>query len=301
MMAKDSCKFAVLIFMLCLCVSGIFIPAVTSRDAFAPSWLKEGAYVKYEGYLPGTTDLGGLAFFDLSNPKFAGTNYTLPNQKIDAYLETNSSSLTWRCVSVNDTMAELQVTLDFVGKVSFHNTENLEWINASSEEVSLQRTVEVYVDLYTRGVYNVNGVFLGTTHLWLPANPNNGQEIIVWEEGSETITTPVTVSEEGKQYTFRAGSSVTIKNNPLMLGLTYDLDTGLGVSENGGQIFYWDPIFAAVGIISGAVGRVSETNIDLGPEHSEINWNQILYYSIIPIAIILLVATLIIKRKRKKN
>ncbi len=292
-MVTDTRKFVVSVLMLCLCV-GIFIPIATARDAFAPSWLKEGAYVKYVACLPGTTDLGGLAFFNLSNPKFAGTNYTLPGQKIDAYLDINSSSLTWRCVSVNDTMAKLQVTLDSVGKLA--------WINSSSsEEVSLQRTAEVYVDLYTRGVYNVNGAFLGTTHLWLPANPTNGQEIIVWEEGSDTITTAVTVSEEGKQYTFRTGSSVTIKNNPLMLGLTYDLDTGLGVSENGGQIFYWDPIFASVGIISGDIGLVSETNIDLGPEHSEIYWNQILYSSIIPIAIILLVATLIIKRKRKKN
>ncbi len=278
--------------MLCLCVS-IFIPIVTARDAFAPSWLKEGAYVKYEAYLPGTTDLGVVGFFDLSNPKFAGTNYTLPGQKVDAVLETNSSSLTWRCESVNDTMAKLQVTLDYVGTPPS--------LDGSSEEVSLQRTVEVYVDLYTRGVYNVDGVFLGTTHLWLPANPTNGQEITMWEEGSETITTNITVSEQGKQYTFRTGSQVTIKNNPLMLGLTYDLDTGLGVSYNGGQIFFWDPIFAAVGISFGTVGRVSETNIDLGPEHSEINWNQILYYSIIPIAIILLVATLLIKRKRKKN
>ena len=294
-MVTDARKFLVLVLMLCLCVS-IFIPIVTARDAFAPSWLKEGAYVKYEAYLPGTTSLGVVGFFDLSNPKFAGTNYTLPGQQVDAVLETNSSSLIWRCVSVNATTAKLQVTLDYVGKLNFHK-ENLEWINGSSEEVSLQRTAEVYVDLYTRSVYNVDGVFLGTTHLWLPANPNNDQEITMWEEDSKTITTAVTVSEQGKQYTFRTGSQVTIKNNPLMLGLTYDLDTGLCVSG----ILTWDPIFAAVGISFGNFGRVSETNIDLGPEHSEIYWNQILEYSIIPIAIILLVATLLIKRKKKKN
>lgn len=291
-MVRDARKFVVLVLMLCLCVS-IFIPIATARDAFAPSWLKEGAYVKYQAYLPGTTILGSLGFFNLSNPKFAGTNYTLPGQKIDALLDINSSSLTWRCVSVNDTMAKLQVTLDSVGK--------LKWINGSSEDVSLQRTAEVYVDLYTRGVYNDDWVFLGTTHLWLPANPIDGQEITIWEEDSKTITTPVTVSEQGKQYTFRTGPQVTIKNNPMLLGLTYDLDTGLGVNHKGEQIFYWDPIFAAVGIAYGDIGVVSETNIDLGPEHSEINWYQILQYSIIPIAVVLLVATLIIKRKKKKN
>ncbi len=227
-MVTEARKFLVLVLTLCFCVS-FFVPIATARDAFPPSWLKEGAYVKYEAYLPGSNSLGAMGFFDLSNPKFAGTNYTLPNQQVDAVLETNSSSLTWQCVSVNDTMAKLQVTIDYVGTLNFHK-ENLEWINNSSKEIPVQRTTEVYVDLYTRGVYNADGVFLGTTHLWLPANPNNGQEIIIWEEGSETITTAVTVSEEGKQYTFRAGSSVTIKNNPLMLGLTYDLDTGLCVS-----------------------------------------------------------------------
>lgn len=285
--------------MICLCIFGMFIPVVTARDAFAPSWLKEGAYVKYEPTSEGANSLGAVGFFDLSNPKFAGTNYML-NQQVDAVLETNSSSLTWRCVSVNDTMAKLQVTLDYVGTVNFHK-ENLDWINNSSKETSLHRTAEVYVDLYTRSVYNAHGVYLGTTHLWLPANPNNGQEITIWEEDNKTITTNVTVSEEGKQYTFQTGRDVTIKNQPFLLDLTYDLDTGLGVSREGGQVFNWDPIFAAVGISYGTMGIVSETNIDLGPEHSETNVMPMLYYAIIPIAVIILIVTLIIKRKKKKS
>jgi hypothetical protein len=81
----------------------------------------------------------------------------------------------------------------------------------------------------------------------------------------------------------------------LILNLACDLDTGLSL----GTIF-WDPVFAAVGIAYGP-GSVSETNINLGPVRSTINWNQIMYYSIIPIAIILLVVTLLIKRRRKKN
>ncbi len=294
-MVTDARKFLVLVLMLCLCV-GIFVPVATARDAFAPSWLKEGAYVKYELSLPGgTTDLGAVAFFNLSNPKFAGTNYVLSGQKVDAVLETNSSSLVWRCESVNATMAKLQVTLDYVGTSAYYN--------ASSEEVSVQRTAEVYVDLYNRGVYNVNGTFLGTTHLWLPANPNNGQEITIWEENSEIVTSPVTTTSDswtttvqGNQDIFSTETYVTIKNNPyLILNLYCDLDTGLSLG-----IIFWDPVFAAVGIANGPES-VSETNINLGPERSAINWNQIMYYSIIPIAIVLLVATLLIKRKKKKN
>jgi hypothetical protein len=300
-MVTDTRKIAILMLTLCLCAS-IFTPIATAKDAFAPSWLKEGAYVKYEPSISGASSLGVVGFFDLSNPKFAGTNYTLPGLQVDAVLETISSSLIWRCLSVNDTMAKLQVTLDFVGKLNFHK-ENLEWINNSSKEMPVQRTAEVYVDLYNRGVYNADGVFLGTTHLWLPANPNNGQEITLWEENSETTTAPVAIPNnvattvQGKQDIFQTGSQFTIKNNPLGFRLSYDLDTGLGVSG----MFCWDPIFAAVGISYGTVGVVFETNIDLGPEHSEIYWNQILPYTIIPIAIILLVAALMIKRGKKKN
>ena len=285
--------------MICLCVFGMFIPVVTARDTFAPSWLKEGAYVKYEPSSESASSLGYVGFFDLSNPKFAGTDYML-SQQVDAVLGTISSSLVWRCVSVNSTMAKLQVTLDYVGTPSFY-VDNLDWVNDSVEEVSLQRTAEVYVDLYNRGVYNVDGVFLGTTHLWLPANPNDDQEIIIWAENSEIITTTVEVFEQGKHYTFETGPQVTIKNQPLLFGLSYDLDTGLGVGREGGQSFRWDPIFAVVGIAYGPVGMVSETNIDLGPEHSETNWTQMLYYAIIPIAIILLIATLLIKHKKKKH
>jgi hypothetical protein len=193
-------------------------------------------------------------------------------------------------------MAKLQVTLDYVGELK-------NYVDNSSETVPVQRTAEVYVDLYNRGVYNVNGTFLGTTHLWLPANPDNGQEVTIWEENSEIVTSPVTTTSDswtttvqGNQYIFQTGTRVTIKNNAfLTLNLACDLDTGLSLG-----IIFWDPVFAAVGIANGP-GSVSETNINLGPERSVVNWNQIMYYSIIPIAIVLLVVTLLIKRRRKKN
>ncbi len=193
-------------------------------------------------------------------------------------------------------MAKLQVTLDYVG-------EKVNYVDNSSEKVPIQRTAEVYVDLYTRSVCNVNGTFLGTTHLWLPANPVNGQEITMWEENSKTVTSPVTTTSDswtttvqGNQDIFVTSPRITINNNPyLTLNFGCDLDTGLSLG-----IIFWDPVFAVVGIANGP-GTVSETNINLVPERSTINWNQILYYSIIPIAIILLVVTLLIKRRRKKN
>jgi hypothetical protein len=177
-MVNDTRKLVILV-MMCLCISSIITPVATARDAFAPSWLKEGTYAKYD------TSTGIAGFFNVTDPKFAGTNYTL-SQKVEA-LYTNSSNFMWRCVSVNATMAKLQITLDYIGTPVD--------VNESFENVSIQRTGEAYVDLYTRGVYNTEGTFLGTTHLWLPANPNNNQEITLWEEDTETITTTATVSD----------------------------------------------------------------------------------------------------------
>ncbi|MDR2719290.1 MAG: hypothetical protein LBC03_00590 [Nitrososphaerota archaeon] len=302
-MIKNTHKVTLSVFMMCLCILSMFIPVVAARDAFAPSWLKEGAYVKYEPYIETASNLGNMCFFDVTNSQFAGTNYML-SQPFELVLNTVSSNLMWQCVNVNSTMAKLQVTLDYIGESPSYFDDSGKLVVDLFEEMSIQRTGECYVDLYNRGVYNVDGVFLGTTHLWLPANPSNGQEIIIWEENSEAITVPVTFSDDswtrtvqGPQDTFSPNRSVTIKNQSHLLMFIYDLDTGLCVSG----LLQWDPIFATIGIGFGLIGRVSETNIDLGPERSEITWIQILGYTIIPVTIILIVVTLIIKHKKKKN
>ncbi|MDR0797245.1 MAG: hypothetical protein LBE70_00780, partial [Nitrososphaerota archaeon] len=256
---------------------------------------KEGTYAKYELYNTGSNNAGFISLFDLFNPKFAGTNYML-NLPSDTVLNTVSSSTMWKCVSVNDTTAKLQVTIDYVGTPTDHNP--------SGSDGRVQRSAEVYVNLFTRDVYNADGAFLGTTHLWLPANPNNGQKITVWAEGSETITVPVTVSDipidtiQGHQDVFQIDvPQITVKNQIWELGYVYDLDTGFCVSKS----IPWDPIFASVGIIFVTGQGLSETNIDLGSENTETNVTQMWYYAIIPIAIILIVAALVIKRNKKKH
>jgi hypothetical protein len=301
-MIKNTNKTAISALIMSLCILIAFVPVVTARDAFAPSWLKEGTYAKYEAKKLGenTVSLGSsenkalVGFFELSNPQFAGTNYMLA-QPVDLLLATEKCSVMWRCVDVNATMAKLKVTLDCIGEP--RGTAD------QTENKHLQRESEIYVDLYTRAVYNAKGTFLGTTHLWLPANPKVDQKITIWEEGTETITAPVKIS--GSQATVLGqltvfeldATNVTIKNNIKSFISSYDLGTGLGVST---QYSMWDPIFASVGIQHGRI-EISETNINFESAPSEINWTRMLYYAIIPIAIILLVATLIIKRKKKKN
>lgn len=301
-MIKFKRKFTISVLLMSLCVLGLFAPVATARDAFAPSWLKEGTYVKYEAKMPdentmtlGFTDGALVGFFELSNPQFAGTNYMLA-QPVDLLLATEKCSVMWRCVDVNATMAKLKVTLDCIGEP--RGTAD------QTENKHLQRESEIYVDLYTRAVYNAKGTFLGTTHLWLPANPKVDQKITIWEEGTETVTAPVKISGSqatnlGQLTVFELDpETVTIKNNIQSLSNSYDLGTGLGVSTQYGSM--WDPIFASVGIQHGRI-EISETNINFESAPSEINWTRMLYYAIIPLAIILLVATLIIKRKKKKN
>jgi hypothetical protein len=280
---------------------GIFLPVVTARDAFAPSWLKEGTYAKYEPNTSRSINLGFMQFFNVTDPKYAGTNYML-SHAADT-LSTISSSFTWRCISINDTMAKLQVTLDYVGNSTGNSDDNFEYVTNSSGIVSFQLTGVAYVDLYNRGVYTAEGVFLGNTHLWLPANPTDGQEIILWEEDSKTITSTVTIDQttswtttvQGNQDIFEI-KETRVKDQYTLGYPFYDSDTGLFV----GGLCPWDPICAVIGVSFCNVGVLTETNINLGPERSTVNWYQILPYVIIPVAIILLVATLIIKRKRKK-
>jgi hypothetical protein len=302
--AKKMRKFITLTLIACLCVLGVLLPVIAS-DNFAPSWLKEDAYVKYVSY-----QAGSARVFDVTNSQFAGTNYML-NYNFDS-IRYSSASFMWRCVSVNGTMARLQVTFDYVGE------ELCYW--AGSEQVivplggeSLQLVGEAYVNLYNRAVYNVNGILLGTTHLWLPANPNNSQEIIVWDADSEktllsviTDDTTFTTTIQGKQDGFLVNGAVTIKGQQWSMGMFYDLDTGLGVDGS----LLWDPLMAVAGIaFSGfrapphdsGLKSFAETNIDLGPERSAINWIRILQYSILPVTILLIVSALIIKHKKKKN
>jgi hypothetical protein len=306
MKIKSKLEIIAVLSMICLCILSAFTPAVTARDSFAPSWLKEGVYITYI-----CKDENVAYVFDVADPRFEGLNYLYaPSFDMITY---SNASLTWRCVSVNATMAKLQVTFNYVGKTLDHNT-GAEWIKTPLNGESFQRTGDVYVDLYTRAVYNSNGVLLGTTHLWLPANPSEGQEITVWDAPPKIITIPVTMNPsyetiQGTQdaFMFSDGNfklNDTQTSVATMILLVYDLDTGLAVDG----VFSWDPIMAAIGIgESGLIGdgqpntALFETNIDFGPERTSINWMQILQYSILPIAIVLLIAAFIVRSKKKKK
>jgi len=282
--------------MVCPCVLGSLIPAVVARDPFAPAWMKEGVYVKY------ITDRENSAFiFNITDPQNKGLNY-LNAATLDRISYLNAS-LIWECVSVNSTTAKLKVTLDYVGKELFH-FDGTEVNRIPLNNEALQLTGEAYVDLYTRAVYTTDGTLLGTTHLWLPANPIEGQDMVVWDVPPEKSTLQAILNNvwfetnQGKQDGFQLGSgTVTTNGETRTIMMSYDLDTGLGIDG----YFQWDPIMASIGIGNSGLGKFSDTNISLGSEDTSLNWTLIIQYAILPIAIVLLSITLLYRRIRKKT
>lgn len=297
MSKKCTIAMVLAIALVCSCVLDSCIPSTVARDSFAPSWLKEGAYATY------VTDKENIAFiFNTTDPQYRGLNWlTAPAYDQIKYW---NASLTWRCVSTNDTTAQLQVTFYYVGEELFHFV-GTELSRIPLNNASLQLKGNVYVDLYTRAVYTADGTLLGTTHLWLPANPREGQNMVVWDVPPKTITLPATVNNvwfetiQGKQDGFQIGGTITISDNGKgqNIMMFYDLDTGLGVDG----YFQWDPIMAAIGIYDSGLQKFMDTNINLGTEDASFNWTLVLQYAILPIAIVVLCIAILYRRTHKKH
>jgi hypothetical protein len=138
--------------LICLCILCSFTSLVNARDAFAPSWLKEGTYAKY------TTDrASGASLFDINSPDYRGLNWW--NASSYDSLSYLNATLMWRCISINDAKAEIEVTFDYIGKQLIHNSNGVNNIIPLSN-ASQKVTGKVYVDLYTRGVYTSEGDLL---------------------------------------------------------------------------------------------------------------------------------------------
>ncbi|PVX24232.1 MAG: hypothetical protein CW716_10520 [Candidatus Bathyarchaeum sp.] len=236
---KELVNFWMLIIFFILSVGLI---GLVGAESSSPAWLKEGTYVKY------STDQVGYAYL-FNNSGLSGINS----------LSFWNATFGWRCVSINDTVAKLEFTFDYVGK-----TLN----DVSLENATLQLAGEVYVDIYTRAMYASNGSLLGTTHMWVTANPTEGQDVVVWDIPPERVTLPAKVNGvwfqtiQGKQDGFNLEGTETVNGKAKNFGLLCDLDTGLMVDGN----FEWDPIITGAGIKALLLnGRIilSDTNIAL--------------------------------------
>lgn len=240
-------------------------------DLFAPTWLKKGAYAEYQYKGPTI----GLTFLNSTE---------MTNFNVDSLIYR------WECTEVNDTVAQLEVSLDSTG-----------------ENMSLHLSTDVYVNTVSRSVFLSNGTSVGTTRLWLPANPSEGQEIILWHLSPDEIIGSAETSfngnptfmntPQGYHRVFLISGNGTINNQQIFFfPSTCDFDTGVVV--NG--IFSYEATVIALGIkeiLGGA--ELTATNIDLGPRESSIDIRAALPYATLIAAIVIVAITIFMRRRRK--
>ncbi len=261
-----------------LVLTAYFI-GIASANQLAPIWLKEGAYVKY------TTDQAGFAYL-------ANNLHPLISDTLSFW----NATFGWHCVSINDTAAKLVVTLSYTGK---------ELNGIPLDNATMQLSSEVYVDLSTMSVYDQNGTRHGTTHIWVPANPVEGQDVVVWNVPLDIVTLPAKCNDvwfltiQGKQDAFSLEGTAQINNKSRNYLLLCDQDTGLMVDGS----FEWDPILNAIGInallLNGLV-ILSDTNIVLGPTYDPTNWLMIITFTTLPIVSFAVLFVAFYMRMRKK-
>ncbi|MBT0158660.1 hypothetical protein G4O51_01605 [Candidatus Bathyarchaeota archaeon A05DMB-2] len=235
--------------------------SLSNASNFAPTWLREGTYVKY------TTNQVGYAYVaNNSNPLGSDT------------LSFWNATFGWRCISINDTIAKLSFTLNYTGK---------ELNKVSLDNATLQLTGEVYVDLSSRAVYDLNGSLLGTTHMWVSANPSEGQEVVVWDVPPDKVGLPAKCNGiwfttiQGRQDGFSLEGTGKINGVSTNFLILCDQDTGLMIDGN----FGWDPLITSAGInalLLNGIVMLSDTNIALGPTSDPTNWPLIIMLATLP-------------------
>lgn len=267
-------------FFITLFVVSVCFIDKTNAEQFVPTWLKEGAYVKY------TTDQVGYAYLaNNSQPSCSDT------------LSFWNATFGWSCVSINNTVAKLEVTLDYVGK---------ELNGVSLDNATLQITGEVYVELATRAVYDLNTSLLGTTHMWVSSDSSEGQDVLVWAVPPDKVVLPAKCKDvwfstiQGKQDGFSLQGTITINNETRNLLLLCDQDTGLMVDGS----FEWDPILTGAGInalLLNGIVVLSETNINFGPTYDPSNWCLIVIFATVIVLAFMIFFVIFYKRMSKKH
>lgn len=245
-------------------------------DQSEPTWLKEGTYVKY------TTDQTGYAYvLNASSPRGYDT------------LCFYNATFGWHCLKITNTKAKIEFNFNYVGK-----TLN----NLSLSNATLNIKKDVFVDLKNRAVYDSNGAVIGTTHMWVCANPSNGQEVVIWDIPPERVSLPAKTNYEletcqGIVKGFVVEGNVTINHAKRYIDLLCDSNTGLMVDG----FFDSDPIMLGSGISALFYkGRIylSDTNIEL-ITYNQTDWSEIMLLASPIIAFVVLFVA-IYKHMQKK-
>lgn len=255
----------------------VFTVRSAQSSLFAPSWLKEGTYAEY--------------IFE-SGTVLLNNNTSLLGFDVVNYVD---AAFRWECVDLNDTVAKLKVTLGFTeiernGKPAEQNeTKNL--------------TSEVYVNTVSRAVYLQNGTLIGTTHLWLPANPTVDDEIVIWDVPPDKITLKIenltqafTQTPQGRQRAFMVRGPG--KNG--YLALICDFDTGVttdGLTDDEPTL---TTLLGVQNLSYGGIMLFADTNIDLGPSENQFDIQTLLPIVAVIAAFAIIFVTVYMRRRKKR-
>lgn len=217
-------------------------------DSFAPTWLKEGVYAEYSGFNHG--DIVVPNSTDPSNPEWRGF--------VDGTFK-------WECLELNETTAKLRSTLT-VTETEF-NTHPL------PENKTVQYKSEFFVDTRTRAVYLLNGSIVGTTILWVPANPSTNEDILMWDVPPDKVAIESSVSDkapnvrtpQGLQRAFDVQGQGKIGGLNVMFSAAFDFDTGVLCFGHMDIEPTITSVFGFEKFNYGGSMQFVDTNIDLGP------------------------------------
>lgn len=284
---KTAVTAAVLALML---LSLSAIPCGTQAEStgfLAPSWLEVGTYATYTfPFSHGHID-GGSSFYIVAGLMFLNNSY-------HDFKNATSEVLRWECTKLNGDRAILNVSLSII-------TETSDNFYASTL---------VDVDTASRSVYLQNGTLIGTTRMWMPSSPADGQEVVFWDAPPDRATANVSASGEnlvyktpsqGGQRAFMlkdmAGKIDGQDSSTLINLLFYEYDSGLFLYG----MLQHEPLLKALDIYDTCQGaEFSSTNVDLGPQSIVIDWNYVLGVAAI-VGSMVIIAVLMAKRRRQRK
>lgn len=277
-----------------LLILSVFIDACTTQSSsmLAPSWMKEGTYVNYDLTPRSLTYTNGVL------DKSQSMTWFFPNGTIVKHNNVTSAIFRWECIQLNGDTVAVNVTYIITSDIPNDN---------------FYASTIVDINTASRSVYLQNGTLIGTTNLWLPSSPADGQEVMLWDMSPDKITANITTkmpngdniwtseTPQGAQTAFSLlNVAGTINGKDInQAGFTgngmYEYDTGLMLYGD----LRFEPIFTALGIPDDPFSAIT-TNVDMGPERTVINWTYWLGLAAVVGAVAVIAVLMVVKRRRRR-
>ena len=260
-------------FLIVLYLSTSCLYERVEADSSIPAWFEEGVYARYR----------------LSR----ASEITFVNESVYWFKPVNAF-FRWDVVDFDGQVALLEVSF------TFEQETTVEYPSVhAGEPLNLNLTTSVYVDVGSRDIWSLGDEFPGKTGFWLPPNPEEGDNFVLFGKHGNYLNGTVTdigftvKTPQGSQPVF----DVEFKfQNGASLWSTYDLTTGLLLL--GYQMRGMDAMFLALNISKVDPSlRLDSTNIDLGPPSFYTKFLRILQ-KIVLVGAFILVAVIVYKRKR---